>query len=312
MKKVVSISLGSAKRNHKAIDIFMGERIEVERIGTDGDYQKAIKLIQELDGKVDAIGLGGIDLYLYIGSKRHTIRDASRLANNAAITPIVDGSGLKNTLERQVINQLVDLGIEIRNQKVLVVSGVDRFGMVESLIKHGAKVTFGDLIFGLGIPIPITSLKVFQRIAKIIVPIICQVPFKMLYPIGKEQEKIYKKYSRYYHEADIVAGDFHFIKKFLPDDMRGKTIITNTITDDDVIMLRKIGAKTLITTTPEIQGRSFGTNVMEALIIALSNKNKLSEDDYNQILKQLNFRPRIISLEEIPDILQSNERSNYE
>ena len=36
--------------------IFLGERYLVRRIGTDGDKQKAIELIQELDGKVAAIG----------------------------------------------------------------------------------------------------------------------------------------------------------------------------------------------------------------------------------------------------------------
>lgn len=41
MKRAVSISLGSSKRNKKATIKFKDEEILVERIGTDGDVAKA-------------------------------------------------------------------------------------------------------------------------------------------------------------------------------------------------------------------------------------------------------------------------------
>ena len=62
MKRVVSVSIGSATRNSSSEIEVLGERIQIERIGTDGDLEKAAALIRELDGKVDAIGIGGMDL----------------------------------------------------------------------------------------------------------------------------------------------------------------------------------------------------------------------------------------------------------
>ena len=70
MKHVVSISLGSSSRNHSVEAEFLGEKFKIERIGTDGDKKKAIQLIEELDGKVDAFGMGGID-YICIGKKKY-------------------------------------------------------------------------------------------------------------------------------------------------------------------------------------------------------------------------------------------------
>jgi hypothetical protein len=77
--------------------------------------------------------------------------------------------------------------------------------------------------------------------------------------------------------------------------MSGKSIITNTVTAEDVDMLRKRGLSTLITTTPEMDGRSFGTNVMEALIVALLKKmpEEITDDEINGLLDRLNFKPRI-------------------
>ena len=58
MKRAVSISIGTSKRN-KAVEIeLLGEKVSIERIGTDGDMEKAAQLYRELDGKVDAFLVG--------------------------------------------------------------------------------------------------------------------------------------------------------------------------------------------------------------------------------------------------------------
>lgn len=296
MKRVVSISLGSSKRDHRVEAEFLGEKFSIERLGTDGDMEKAKAMIAELDGKVDAFGLGGTDLYIYAGNKRYTIREAAQIAKAAKITPIVDGSGLKNTLERNVIAYLKsELGMDFENTKVLLVCGMDRFGLAQALVESGARLTCGDLIFVLGLPIPLHSLKTLDLIARVAAPIICQLPFKYLYPTGKEQETINPRFGRYYEEAQIIAGDFHYIKKYMPERLEGKTIITNTVTSKDLELLRAKGVKRLITTTPELNGRSFGTNVMEAVLVALAGKRaeEMTPQDYSDLLNKIGFKPRI-------------------
>lgn len=296
MKRVVSVSLGSSSRDAGIETEILGEKFLIERIGTDGSLEKAIQLIKEMDGKVAAFGLGGTDLYVQAGNRRYLIRDAKGIVKAAIKTPIVDGSGLKNTLERKVINYLEEEAIiNFKDKKVLMVCAMDRFGMAESLEAVGADVTLGDLIFVLGIPITLKSLKSLDLIARGIAPIVCQLPFKYLYPIGDKQSEIKPKHSRYYHEADIIAGDFHFIKKFMPDSLEGKTIITNTVTKDDIAMLKNKGIELLITTTPELNGRSFGTNVMEGMLIALSGKepSQISPVDYEALLDRIELKPRV-------------------
>ncbi|HYH04303.1 MAG TPA: quinate 5-dehydrogenase, partial [Bacillota bacterium] len=61
--------------------------------------------------------------------------------------------------------------------------------------------------------------------------------------------------------------------------------------------LQQRGVALLVTSTPEIAGRSFGTNVMEALLVSFSGKNpeELCEADYLKLLDQLEFEPRVVS-----------------
>lgn len=299
MKRVISISLGSSKRDHAVELEVLGEQFRIERVGTDGDVQKAIQRIQELDGSVDAFGMGGIDLYVQAGRRRYVLRSALPLARAAKKSPIVDGSGLKNTLERRVISYLRDeAGMDFKGRKVLLVSGADRFGMAEALAESGADLVFGDLLFTVGVPWAFRSLKALERAAAVLGPIICRLPISMIYPTGDKQRENKPKFEKYFQEADVIAGDWHFIFRSMPARLDGKTIITNTTTPDDVAELRRRGVATLITTTPELNGRSFGTNVMEAMLIALANKpwTDMQPEDYHRLLDQLNFTPRITQL----------------
>ena len=77
MKRVVSVSLGSSKRDKRVEAEFLGERFVIERVGVDGDKDRFRQLIGELDGKVDALGLGGIDMYIVSAGRRYAFRDAN-------------------------------------------------------------------------------------------------------------------------------------------------------------------------------------------------------------------------------------------
>ncbi len=300
MKHIVSVSLGSSTRDHRAVVDLLGEEFDISREGVDGKLDAAIARVRELDGKVDAIGLGGIDVYLYAGSKQYALRDGVRLLEAAKVTPVVDGSGLKNTLEREAVRFMQDdLGIELRGKKILMVSALDRFGMAQALVDAGADVLFGDFIFALDLDKPVRGLPEFEELAERYLPDACKLPFQFFYPTGKKQEKPPEpKYPQYYEEADIIAGDFHFMRQFMPDRLDGKIVLTNTVTAANLDELRERGIKTLITTTPDFQGRSFGTNVIEAALLALLGKTwaEVTASDYERVLHELHLKPRVVSL----------------
>ena len=297
MRRIVSVSIGSSQRDSKAVVTVCGEEFSIERIGTDGDMQKAIAMIKELDGKVAAFGMGGIDLYLQGGKRRYILREAKQIARAAKISPLVDGSGLKNTLERRAI---VDLAEEVpgmfEGKNVLLTCALDRFGMAQALQDTGSTVLYGDVMFALGVSLPIYKLSVLQGVVTVLAPIAVQLPFTWLYPTGSKQEESpdKHKYAKHYAWADVIAGDYHMIRKYMPDDLTGKVIITNTITPSDVEFLKQRHVKELITTTPNIGGRSFGTNVMEALLVALLEKplNEVTPGDYDRMLDKIGFVPR--------------------
>lgn len=296
MKRVVSISLGTSTRNKTATTEFMGTPFVLERIGTDGSTRRFQELVAELDGKVDCFGVGGTDAYLYSGSRRYAIRQTLDLMKGARVTPWVDGSGLKHTLERETVAWLQDNGVvDFASKRVLIVVGVDRFGMAEAVSARARSVVFGDAMYALGLPLPLRSLSALGVVARTLLPIIVHLPIQWLYPTGKSQEVNTPRFTRYFDEADVIAGDWHVIRRYMPLRMEGKIILTQSSRAADVEMLRQRGVSMLVTTTPEVNGEAFATNLMEAaLVVTLGRRpESLTPDDYLGTLRKLGWAPGV-------------------
>jgi len=299
MKRAVSVSLGSSSRDKKVIVKLKGEEISVERIGTDGDVPKARQLYAELDGQVDAFGMGGADMYLRLGEREYPLYAALKLIEDVHQTPVVDGRGLKHTLERRLWELAEpELGDIPHFRCAFVPVAVDRLGLAQAVSDVSDEVIFGDLMVALGVPIPVRGINNFRRVARVMLPFVSHFPMSMIFygSGGAEHEP---KYQRYWEQSDLIAGDFLFMRKYMPDDITGKTIVTNTTTAENVELVRERGARMLITTTPRFEGRTFGTNMMEALLTAYAGQGRaLSDAELNALIDELDFRPSVQRLNE--------------
>jgi hypothetical protein len=300
MKRAVSISIGSSKRNKAVEVILLGEKVSIERIGTDGDMEAAALKYKELDGKVDAFGVGGADLGALVDGKWFPLYSVQPMVRFVKQTPLVDGGGLKNTLENKApafLDAKIGDYINSRGRKVLVALGMDRWGLSKSFVEAGYETIFGDFMFGLDLPIAIRKISQLKTMGNLLMPIVGRVPFAWIYPTGEKQEKRTPKWGKYYAWATVIAGDCHYIKRFMPDDLQGKVIVTNTTTPEDVEEFRKAGVKYLVTTTPVLDGRSFGTNMMEAALVAVSGKGRpLTWPELSEMLDKLGFEPQLQEL----------------
>ena len=77
MKRVVSVSIGSSKRDHRFELEVLGERIVLERIGTDGDIERAKEMLMERKGISDSAALE-----LMLRHSRETATPLSKIAES--------------------------------------------------------------------------------------------------------------------------------------------------------------------------------------------------------------------------------------
>ncbi len=298
MKRAVSISLGSSKRDKKVIVHFQDQEILLERIGTDGNAERAHQLFLELDGQIDAFGVGGVDLYLRLDNREYPLYAALKLVEGVTRTPLCDGRGLKHTLERRVFALARETIGYVHFRQAFIPVAVDRLGLAHAVSEVADRVICGDLMVGLGLPIPIYGLSAYKRLARLLLPLVSHFPLSMIFygSGGSEHEP---KYRRYFLDSDLIAGDFLFMRKYLPEQLDDKVIVTNTTTEENIALLRERGVKMVITTTPRYEGRSFGTNMMEAALTAYAGKGRrLTDEELNGLIDSLGLRPEGIVLKD--------------
>jgi hypothetical protein len=298
MKRAVSISLGSSIRDKSVELCLLDQDICLERRGTDGDEAKALDLFTELDGSVDALGVGGVEVYISLPWKDYPLSSGVRLVRGLRSTPWTDGRHLKKVLESRVMSFVADrIGNKLVNRKAFLVEAISRWGMTQSFLEAGYDCIFGDLMFALGLPIPIRTIAGLERVARLLLPIVGRMPISMLYATGSAQEKNKPKYESFFKEAGIIAGDWLYIRKHLPADMEGKLIVTNTTTEEDVAFMKSRGVRWLVTTTPVHGGRSFGTNAFEAALIAAAGKGRVLEDgELEALINRIGVQPSLREL----------------
>ena len=151
-------------------------------------------------------------------------------------------------------------------------------------------------MFALGLPIAVHKLSTVRLLAAVLLPVVTQLPFAWLYPLGAEQDKEpQKKWQKYYERSKVIGGDFLQVRQFMPDDLSGKIIVTNTTTRKNVEELQKRNLHILVTATPRLEGRSYGTNVMEATLLALMDKpqSEVVEADFRELIERIPLEPNI-------------------
>jgi len=296
MKEALSISIGSSSRDKSAIVHLLGQDVHIQRVGTDGDMKAARQLFRENDGKVHAFGVGGTDLGLFVDNKWYPLHSILPMVQDVTQTPVVDGCGLKNTLEARaavVLESEIGDYLDEVGRRALVMTAVDRYGLLRAFVDADYDCLFGDALFSLGVRLPIYREQGVKTLAALLIPIVSRLPFHWVYPVGEKQTERHPKFGWAFDWASVVAGDCHYITQYMPDDMSGKVIVTNTTTSTDVELFRKAGVKYLFTTTPVYDERSFGTNMMEAALLAAS--------DYHQKVDYRNFKDYFKMMSDLVD-----------
>jgi predicted amino acid dehydrogenase len=277
---------------------FLGESLQVERIGCAGDPHRARALITEYDGTVDAIALDGIPTVLRLGgtTRRETV-GASLAA--AARVPVVDGSVVRDGIERWGVT-LADRaqpGI-FAGKNVLLVPGLNHCGLLHALARRSRAVRYADRVIFFGTcDIPkFGRRRATEKTAQTILDRLEHLPLASLSPAGEVRTS---RIAAPFRWADIIAGDIGAIRCYAPDRLDGKTIVVDCAEDADLQDLRDRGAYVAITLMPGLEGRAslgrWSAAAIEAMMTALLPDRTLpvTENAYLDLMADLDWSPAI-------------------
>lgn len=301
MKKVLNISLGSSYRDYDFVLPLFGKEIHVTRFGTNGDVRHARELARQMDGQVDAIALPLPTSYP-VGTAVYRHKPAQLIAKEISRTPVHDGTLLAPLLEQQNIVTLAreDEGL-FAGKKVLMLSGIVHEGLSRAMMGFAKSVTFGDPVFQLKINRPLSTFDQLANYARYAMPLLNRTDYDWLYPVGLHDERL-PRGADLFASAEVIAGSSAYLRRFAPDDLRGKTIVTDWLLPSEIEQLEDAGVTRLVTfTQPLSVDQPFvGTDVLEAILAAASGIDpaKLRPIDYVSLAGEAGWTAHVSQLNE--------------
>lgn len=275
----------------------LGNQITLHHEGCDSDLAVMAAKIAEWDGRVDAIALSGVAKTLRLGKERVEHAAAGQLFEVAQQTPVVDGSGVRDAMERWAVRLAADAqpGIWAR-KRVLMAPGLNHTGLAQALNQYTDELRYADPLFYFNLPATalIGSAGTLNTVAGPTMGQMRDLPYRLLFPPpgapGQPRD------PNYFHWADVIAGDIHAIRRYAPAQLKHKTVVVEYADADAVADLTDRGVSLLVTTMPPLaEGLSHLSAVaFEACLVALRPAGaSLTENTYLNLMADLDWQPGI-------------------
>jgi hypothetical protein len=251
---------------------------------------RAARMLREMDGRVDALGLGGCNLYYRTRTRRYPFPAGQYLAGFARETPLTDGEGVKAHVEPGCV---AALGREMRldGLRVLFTAYLDRPELAWALAEAGALVWAGDPYFSSGLPL-IPPVPVAESLAPLFMPLLARVPLRLLYPLGGAQGR-WGSTPLGPQGFGLVAGEFHLMRRRMPRHLQGTTILASSLGERDARELKERGAPRVFATMPSMGGTRFGANAVEAALLASGHLDP-AKGNYQEAWERSGLPPGVL------------------
>lgn len=276
----------------------LGHTIEIKHISCDRDLDKMAELIAAADGHADAIALTDVSRQLRLGKARVNHPKSARLFTIAQQTPVVDGGGVRAAMERWAVRLAAEAQPGIFSRKrMLMAPGLNHSGLAQALSQYSEELRYADPIVYFALP-PAPGVGAADLLSTVSQATLTQLQdysFERLFPQPGIANR--PRSPKLFEWADVIAGDIGGIRRYAPEQLKRKIIITEAVTDADVADLAARGASALVTTMPPL-GHELGhlsAAAFEALLVAMRPDADalLNENTYLNLMAQMSWKPGI-------------------
>ncbi len=280
MKHIMALSYSGHGENFDTIIKYQGVDIRVTQFNIDFDFDVAMGIIREYDGKVDAFALSGTPPLINKKGLNFIHPQVFKLRNAAIETPLLDGSLLKRTYYPYALRQFALKNPKFFAQKkVSIYAGLFHYHILDEIVTLGGKICLADPHFFLRLP------KVFFRKISLDYFIKYSAALFKGIKIKKGRHPSFsspkQKGLKKFFEGDIFIGNESTFNLIDLSHLRGKSIFIDFINDDLISKLEKVGVKEVIVATENtIPQEKMTFSLLEALLqVSESVQGSLNDED---------------------------------
>ena len=296
MKKIITVTLGSSKKDFEFKTRFLGQEFSVQRLGADKDSSKAWELMRRQQANADAIALSDMPDHYHVGLRTVVNKESQRLMQVVTRVPVTTGASLRRLLQVRAIRYVQkELGHYFNNNLVLFLSGMRNYDMAVALSDYTRNLSFADPVFQAGSPLLLGSLEQLELYAKgkELIPDI--VPGKFLKSVLSTLKN--KIVANAVAKSHVIVGTFREIQAVSSGgNLEGKTLITSAIDDEALAFFTKHKVNLVVDVSPKLFDKVVGISTITAMILAATGKPEaeLADHDFEEIINELDIKPRLL------------------
>ncbi len=307
MHHILTLHFRSIERHTDVVQL-LGETISIEHIGCDKSLDKMAEHIAAYDGKVEAIALEGVARVLRLGNDRLPHKEAGKLFEIAQHTPVVDGSGARDAMERWAVRLAAETQPGIWSRKhILMTPGLNHIGLMRALQEYTETLRYADPMLYFTLPNApfVGSVRSLDAIAGFTLSTMAESSFRILFPAPGTPGVA--RSAGAFEWADVLVGNVGSIRRYAPADLKRKVVVVEAVNEDDIADLKARGVSLIVTTLPTLDDAAVSHHdaaTFEACLVALRTDPDapLTENTYLNLMADLHWQPGILRLSEEANI----------
>ncbi|QNN52806.1 dehydrogenase [Nocardioides mesophilus] len=294
---VVNVSLTSSQRDYDEHVTFLDKDFRIVRVGTDGDVTAAEAAVRTWAAEADAIAVTGIREARAAGLYDGELAAIEQVRRATSQVPVADGHALRDVLQewaiRHVQNEMPGF---FNNARTVVLGGMNHGRATRVLREYTQNLQFADPLLRLDLPAKLDSHPVLGLAAQAGLWPVKMLPGAVKSQIKTPGTRISNALARQAaHDCDVVVATFEELLGFGLEDLAGKTVITSSVSDEQLAELARRDVDMVLDTTPQPFQVTVQAAVLEAMMLAsVPGSGALTNDDLLDMIVAAGLEPRVL------------------
>ncbi len=296
---VVNVSLADPDLDYDEHVTFLGRSFRIVRIGTSGDVTAAIDTVREWLPKAEAFAVTGLREAQAAGLIGESDEGAlDRVKRAATGVPVTDGRHMADVLQEWAIRHVHnDMPGFFSNARTVVLGAHSYHARtVQVLREHTQNMEFADPHERLDVPSLLKSNPALNKAVELGL-----LPYKFVPGRLKHQIEAPTHWAshalarRAARDCDILVATYPELAGFGLEDLAGKTLVSNAISDERLEELASRGVDMVIDATPQPFDVTIVAAMLEAMMLATTDDgHDPSNDELLGMFEASGLEPRVL------------------
>ncbi|GAA2159767.1 putative amino acid dehydrogenase [Humibacillus xanthopallidus] len=292
---VVHVSLTGPERDYDEEVTFLDRPFRIVRVGTSGDVDAAESLVAAWSEQAAAIAVTGIHEARVLGLYDGDPQLLERIRRTVTSVPVTDGVALRNVLQEWAIRRVqTEMPGFFNNARTVVLGGLNHARSIRILREFTPNVESADPAL-LDLLEQLVSLPVVGKAADLSLWPVRRLPDEvqsLLRAPGPVSRAFARRAAR---DCDVVVATYDELTGFGLEDLAGKTVVTSSISDEQLAELGSRGVDLVIDATPQPFEVTVEAAALEAMMLATVDRSgRLADDDLLDLIIAAGLEARLL------------------